>query len=450
MRIVLFVVSAVLLALSVFQTRLFSIIFWHTDAFTVMSLCMLASGAGGLWAFFVPSLRNGRRRRDILPILLPILSVSLLLSHFTILHLPELSPNWGATAATAVAMLPFFLGGFILGTAIASQPESISGFYFWDMLGASAGALGALPLIEAMNGPRAIAVLSEILLAVSMWLCLTDRRRLAFRVCKWLVPALALFIFAPDVANSLRVRFAKGRVLLEPELEIWSPSGRVTAVGSMPKFLLVDATGLSPVIEGGQNFEKTTFLKHSILQLGHALGPFKKVAVLGSGGGSDIVASLIEGAESIAAVEINDGIARAMTKDLLLFSGNVYGRRQVKLISAEARSFMAGQTEKFDLIQASFVDTYAASGGGAYTLSESYLYTTDAMRELLQRLKPGGVLSFSRWGGGAMGFAETERIIAIAERVLRLDGKDDPSSHALAVLSGASDQDRIALRSRAF
>ena len=45
----------------------------------------------------------------------------------------------------------------------------------------------------------------------------------------------------------------------------------------------------------------------------------------------------------------------------------------------------------------SLVDTWAATGAGAFTLSENGLYTREAWRIFLDRLTPTGVLSVSRW-----------------------------------------------------
>ena len=74
---------------------------------------------------------------------------------------------------------------------------------------------------------------------------------------------------------------------------------------------------------------------------------------------------------------------------------------------------MTRGTEQFDVIQMSLIDTWAATGAGAFTLSENGLYTTEAWAVVLSRLAPaassacrGGSrrdtspkpVGFSRWG----------------------------------------------------
>ena len=50
-----------------------------------------------------------------------------------------------------------------------------------------------------------------------------------------------------------------------------------------------------------------------------------------------------------------------------------------------------------DIIQASLVDTWAATTAGAFALAENSLYTTEAWRLFLDRLTPRGLLTFTRW-----------------------------------------------------
>ena len=53
--------------------------------------------------------------------------------------------------------------------------------------------------------------------------------------------------------------------------------------------------------------------------------------------------------------------------------------------------------EKYDVIQASLVDTWAATAAGAYTLTENSLYTVDAFNDYLDHLSDRGVLTITRW-----------------------------------------------------
>jgi hypothetical protein len=69
----------------------------------------------------------------------------------------------------------------------------------------------------------------------------------------------------------------------------------------------------------------------------------------------------------------------------------------VSFVNDEARAYLARTTTKYDMIQISLIDTWAATSSGAFALSENSLYTTHAWKIFLDHLKPGGILSVSRW-----------------------------------------------------
>ena len=69
----------------------------------------------------------------------------------------------------------------------------------------------------------------------------------------------------------------------------------------------------------------------------------------------------------------------------------------VTLVVDEGRSWFARSRETFDVIQMSLIDTWAATGAGAFTLSENGLYTVEAWQIFLRRLTPNGVFTVSRW-----------------------------------------------------
>src|SRR5262249_16285599 len=96
------------------------------------------------------------------------------------------------------------------------------------------------------------------------------------------------------------------------------------------------------------------------------------------------------------------------------------------------RSYIARSDEHFDVIEASFIDTWAATAAGALTLTENSLYTVDAWQLFLQRLSPTGILSFSRWYSSDFQ-AETYRLVSLAVAALRSEGISDPRKHVVLI-----------------
>ena len=68
---------------------------------------------------------------------------------------------------------------------------------------------------------------------------------------------------------------------------------------------------------------------------------------------------------------------------------------------------------RFDVIQMSLIDTWAATGAGAFTLSENGLYTVEGWRIFLDHLEPNGLFSVSRWYSPDA-LSETNRLISLA------------------------------------
>ena len=75
-----------------------------------------------------------------------------------------------------------------------------------------------------------------------------------------------------------------------------------------------------------------------------------------------------------AQVEINPIIANDVTRDRFKdFSGGIYVHPRVQVFVDDGGSFVRRTEERYDVIQASLVDTWAATAAGAYTLTENTL-----------------------------------------------------------------------------
>src|SRR5215470_1303333 len=79
------------------------------------------------------------------------------------------------------------------------------------------------------------------------------------------------------------------------------------------------------------------------------------------------------------------------------FSGGIYTNPRITIAVDDGRSFVRRSSDRYDVIQASLVDTWAATAAGAYTLTENTLYTVDAFSDYLDHLTDDGVLTITRW-----------------------------------------------------
>jgi hypothetical protein len=143
-----------------------------------------------------------------------------------------------------------------------------------------------------------------------------------------------------------------------------------------------------------------------------------------------VLAGLTFGKQEVVGVEINDQILDALKNRFGDFTGHIDRDPAVRLVNDEARSYVARTDERFDLIQISLIDTWAATAAGAFTFTENALYTVEAWRTFLLRLTPTGVLSVSRWYYGEIP-AETYRLVSLAAEALRQQGVANPRQHML-------------------
>jgi hypothetical protein len=95
----------------------------------------------------------------------------------------------------------------------------------------------------------------------------------------------------------------------------------------------------------------------------------------------------------------------------------------------DGRSFIRRSTDRYQVIQATLVDTWASTAAGAFALSENNLYTTDAFRDYLSHLTDDGLIAITRWGFEPP--RESLRLISLAIDALGQVGESDPASHVI-------------------
>ena len=100
----------------------------------------------------------------------------------------------------------------------------------------------------------------------------------------------------------------------------------------------------------------------------------------------------------------------------------------MRFVVDDGRSWFARTSEKFDLIEMSMVDTWAATGAGAFSLSENGLYTVEGWKAFLSALTPNGLFSVSRWHS-PRSTVELGRVVSLAVAALMELGVERPSDH---------------------
>ncbi|HEX2106297.1 MAG TPA: hypothetical protein VHF28_01070, partial [Nitrososphaera sp.] len=169
--------------------------------------------------------------------------------------------------------------------------------------------------------------------------------------------------------------------------------------------------------------------------------PFKmmqdpKVLVIGSGGGRDVVASLVSGSKDVTSVEINPIIYETV-KSYGDRAGNVYSHQYVRSYVDEGRSFITRSSEKYDIIYVPFVDTWASVSSGGLSVSENFLYTLEGFQQYYDHLSERGKIVTVRW------LIDAPRFISTYAELLEQNGipQDQLHRHLIMVTSDSYTQD---------
>jgi hypothetical protein len=149
--------------------------------------------------------------------------------------------------------------------------------------------------------------------------------------------------------------------------------------------------------------------------------------VIGVGGGRDVLSAYLFGFRDVTGVELNPIFIDLLTRDFRDYN-RLASLPGVHLFVDEARSWFARTDQRFDLIEMSLIDTWAATGAGAYSLSENGLYTTQGWHHFLRALTPSGVFTVSRWFN-PKDVTETGRLVSLAAQALRDLGIGQPEGH---------------------
>jgi hypothetical protein len=199
--------------------------------------------------------------------------------------------------------------------------------------------------------------------------------------------------------------------------------------------LTIDSTAGTKLNRYSGDPDQSNFLRDEIQNLAHYIRKDADVFVVGVGGGTDVLSALEFNQRSVTGLEINGDIIDIAHRKFADFTGHLEEDPRVKLVNDEARSYLARTEGRYDILQISLIDTWAATGAGAFALTENSLYTTDAWNLFLDRLQPDGLLAVTRFyrarseDGRAIEPVETYRAVALAAEVLTQRGVTRPREH---------------------
>ena len=433
--------SAATLLLELSITRIYSVFLYYHFAFLAISIALFGLGVGGLFSYVVE--QRGWNTFSSLggfAALNSLLVVGSLIFIFSQKGGTGFKPLFQVYLSSA---LPFFFAGAILSLALAKTVERVDKVYGFDLLGAATGCLLLVYLLNHLGGPNTV-IASGLLFGLSsvIWFSLTGKRgRVLAGGC--LSAALMILIVYNHHHPVIDFHYAKGKSLQNELFVKWNSFSRIALLkaedGSPWIIIDGDAGTRIPFYDYSKLTEND---RHDLLFSGagvaYLLRPGAKTLIIGPGGGIDVARAIAAGSKDITGVEINPIIAEdVMKRSYPDLSNHLYSRPEFHLVIEDGRSYVRRTPEKYQILQATLVDTWASTAAGAFALSENNLYTTEAFYDYLSHLTDDGIMVFTRWGFEPP--RESLRLVSLAREALgQLDVKDFPR-HIIVLREGMLD-----------
>ena len=472
----IFAISFAALLLEIAYTRVISFKLFYYYTYLVIGLSLLGLGAGGVAMAVSPRLKAARTE-VILAVASLCSAVSIAVSYLIVSNLGIASLRvWeygtrasfstlGRLLVICLALFVSFLGvGVMLATLFGRRTAKVGRLYCADLLGAGIACALAVWLISLIGPPRMIILGAVVLAAVAARIGYREHFRRLAPVSAVVAAGLLIPVLFATVLPDVKIDDGKARADLA-QISRWSPIFRVDTLETppppgytAPRTLLLHDGALGSIIQqwdGTQEGLKTFNFDNDPRSFPFAVldRPDNDVMIIGAAGGHEILASKYFGADTVDAIELNPVTYDLVTGEFDEYTGRLAEQPGVNYVNGDGRSFLARSDDRYDLVWYPAPDSYSAtnaSTAGAFVLSESYLYTAEAIRDSLDHLTDDGILAAQF---GEIDFDNkpnrTTRYVATVRHALESMGIDDPGSHVL-VSTAAGNQSTVLVKATPF
>ncbi len=324
--------------------------------------------------------------------------------------------------------LPFFCGGLAMALLLETTEQG-NVLYAANLLGSASGCLVALPLLSWTGGAGTVA-----LSAVAAWAAAgvfgwhaarTGQQggRLTLVLCALAALLSLAFAFlrppwfgvhiSPYRSLSYALQLPGARSL-GSRWNSWSrvdvvasgaihvaPGLSLTYAGRPPvqRGVFVDANAQSAMM--GEGYSQLVGWSDALpLALAYHLRPRARALVLEPGGGLDVAVARSLGAE-VTAVSSNPLVVEAVRQ----YGAGLYSDAGIRVVVQSPRGFVRRAVRGirgtgqglFDVVDVALIEAQQMVVSGAYSYSEDYRYTVQALTDDLALLSDNGILAIQRW-----------------------------------------------------
>lgn len=431
MALNILIVSLGVLMFEVALTRVFSVMLSYHYVFIAVSVALLGLGVGAVFFRFIRARIPLEHSFSALSVLSLAFALSAPLATVLVLRIPYTD---FLLVYYSIAFIPFFFAGMIFALAFDRFTEHSNKLYCASLLGSGVGPIAITLALEFLGGINAILLVGVIsaIGAVVVAFAYMGRKLIASSLVGLL---LLSAIFVTNLGGGyIGEVYSKSSdkelftLLNDPEYNArivrtyWSAYARTDLVelGDSPnvKYIFNDGgAGMQMFRFDGDNFDNISYLMATSAAFPFYFGNVENVLIIGPGGGKDVLISLMGGAKSITAVDVNPDVVEIVHEESE-FNGGIHHRENVRWVMDEGRSFVKRSAEKYNVIMLMLVFTKSAREVVGYSLSESYVFTVEAFGDYFDHLTENGRLV-------VVAHNEEEAVKLFATGIVALDARGE-------------------------
>ncbi|MCK4835524.1 MAG: hypothetical protein KAT17_02760 [Candidatus Aminicenantes bacterium] len=434
----IFFITFSTILVEILYTRVFATIYFSSFAFLIISLALFGYGVSGVFV----SLSKISEKKSIIKwietvfliysLSLPLIYKLTLTAKIDFFHL--FSPVGNILLLLLnffILAIPFFLAGLVLVLIFSMYSQQIGKLYFIDLIGGALGAVAIIPLIMVL-GPTRIILSISFILAI-FWFFISRYSIIKKGIPILIIMGILAFLFVeadtvfPVIPKLIKRNYLNDYAQGKIEYSKWSPINKID---------IADTSRLGKIIWLNGGTQQSRLVRYNPLVQGEKkpikwfqqsipfqLAQKKRSAfIIGSAGGLEVLCAISHKFKSTYAVEMDPVICRIVSQTpYASYIGGIFRRKGVHLINDEGRSVLKRMKDvKFDVIQ--MVNSHPTDTllSGGLSVSETYIYTIESMKDYWNHLHENGFLSIIHVYG--------ERMFATAFQALRELGVDQPEN----------------------
>ena len=395
--IIIFFLSLSTLSFEIILARIFSYILAYHFVFIIIAFSILAIALGQLYTSRL--IANNSFSISKYFILLQALFPISLAAIFILPAIENIgSGSTGLLMYIFLSGITFFLVGVITAYIFQNIEERISRLYAVDLLGAAAGSLLGLFLLNEFAIFQALAFISIIFSGAAFFAVSYDKKNKAKLIILSSLAAISamFFIFIP---HSPQLTIAKSpnkdllRIQSDPSVKSdivdseWNSFGKTDLVefyytnSTSSQSMFIDGAAGTRVVSIAELEKDSVRLSHTLMHSGiyfpfNFLNENEKdtALIIGPGGGYDIAIAYFGGVKKIGAVEVNPSFVSLMKK----YNPSTFtDQPNIDVIISEGRNFVKTSNTKYDLIFLTIPITKGVRSSDFVNLTENYLFTME-------------------------------------------------------------------------